>query len=122
MYISTPLHCPALPSSLLHLSRTHHHAPPIPFPPLSPPPLQVENRKGAKPDEIDALPIQVADTSLKRISDSGAMPSCTICLEEFEEGCSLKLLPCLHRFHHTCIDNWLRQKANCPVCQRSCKQ
>ena len=42
---------------------------------------------------------------------------CSICLFQFEEDESLKLLPnCNHAFHVTCIDTWLRSHKNCPLC------
>jgi len=43
--------------------------------------------------------------------------SCPICLEDYEVGQSYRRLPCLHRFHEGCIDQWLGQKGNCPVCK-----
>ncbi|KAL8476244.1 hypothetical protein ACS0TY_028780 [Phlomoides rotata] len=43
---------------------------------------------------------------------------CSVCLSEFEEDESLRLLPkCSHAFHVTCIDTWLRSHQNCPVCR-----
>ncbi|CAL1395531.1 unnamed protein product [Linum trigynum] len=44
--------------------------------------------------------------------------NCSVCLSEFEEGESLRLLPkCSHAFHIPCIDTWLRSHKNCPLCR-----
>ncbi|KAK2979381.1 hypothetical protein RJ640_025754 [Escallonia rubra] len=43
---------------------------------------------------------------------------CAVCLSEFEENESLRLLPkCNHAFHLPCIDKWLRSHSNCPLCR-----
>ncbi|PWA46559.1 RING/U-box superfamily protein [Artemisia annua] len=43
---------------------------------------------------------------------------CAVCLSEFQEGESLRLLPkCNHAFHLQCIDTWLRSHSNCPLCR-----
>ena len=43
---------------------------------------------------------------------------CSICLGEFAEGETLRLLPkCSHAFHLPCIDTWLRSHVNCPLCR-----
>ncbi|KAJ0247325.1 RING/U-box superfamily protein [Hirschfeldia incana] len=43
---------------------------------------------------------------------------CSVCLSEFEEEETLRLLPkCRHAFHVPCIDTWLRSHTNCPVCR-----
>jgi hypothetical protein len=42
---------------------------------------------------------------------------CLVCLEYFQGGDSVKTLPCLHRFHEHCADQWLRVKALCPICK-----
>lgn len=42
---------------------------------------------------------------------------CTICLCEFEEGEKLRALPCGHRFHQPCIDEWLVKNPLCPLCK-----
>ncbi|KAJ4731432.1 RING/U-box superfamily protein [Rhynchospora pubera] len=43
---------------------------------------------------------------------------CTVCLEKFNEGESLRLLPeCTHAFHVDCIDKWLEAHSNCPICR-----
>jgi len=43
---------------------------------------------------------------------------CSVCLSEFEENESLRLLPkCNHAFHLPCIDPWLKSHATCPLCR-----
>ncbi|KAK3119236.1 hypothetical protein QOZ80_9BG0716390 [Eleusine coracana subsp. coracana] len=48
--------------------------------------------------------------------ESGA--GCAVCLAEFRDGETLRLLPrCGHAFHRGCIDTWLRAHVNCPLCR-----
>ncbi|KAK4367283.1 hypothetical protein RND71_015163 [Anisodus tanguticus] len=43
---------------------------------------------------------------------------CSVCLSEFQEDESLRLLPkCSHAFHVMCIDTWLKSHFNCPLCR-----
>ncbi|XP_042500568.1 RING-H2 finger protein ATL52-like [Macadamia integrifolia] len=43
---------------------------------------------------------------------------CSVCLGEFQEDDTLRLLPkCCHAFHLPCIDTWLRSHVNCPLCR-----
>ncbi|CAK7342868.1 unnamed protein product [Dovyalis caffra] len=43
---------------------------------------------------------------------------CSVCLSEFQENESLRLLPkCSHAFHLPCIDTWLKSHASCPLCR-----
>ncbi|XP_009774802.1 RING-H2 finger protein ATL52-like [Nicotiana tabacum] len=43
---------------------------------------------------------------------------CSVCLNEFQDDDSLRLLPkCNHGFHIHCIDTWLRSHTNCPLCR-----
>ncbi|KAL1535857.1 RING-H2 finger protein atl51 [Salvia divinorum] len=45
---------------------------------------------------------------------------CAVCLSEFEDDESLRLLPkCSHAFHLPCIDTWLKSQSNCPLCRAS---
>nr|GMC78527.1 calmodulin-like protein 11 [Ipomoea batatas] len=43
---------------------------------------------------------------------------CAVCLNEFQDDETLRLLPkCNHAFHIPCIDTWLRSHTNCPLCR-----
>lgn len=53
----------------------------------------------------------------KGAETDSAMTECIICLEPFAEGNALRTLPCLHRYHMSCIDNWLTTNLSCPLCK-----
>ena len=45
---------------------------------------------------------------------------CAVCLGEFVQGESVKLLPCGHGYHGACIDKWLlgqTAEPRCPLCK-----
>ena len=43
--------------------------------------------------------------------------NCVICLYDFQIGDIISSLPCCHIFHTQCIQNWLKNELNCPVCK-----
>jgi hypothetical protein len=82
--------------------------------------------QGASTQRIDQLPTSKYDSSStndnksegnsKKNDDSGDH-QCSVCMEEFESGETIRTLPCFHKFHAPCIDTWLKQKAQCPICR-----
>lgn len=72
------------------------------------------NFLGLQQSVIDSI------TVFKFKKDEGLIDGteCSVCLSEFQENESLRLLPkCSHAFHIPCIDTWLRSHKNCPLCR-----
>ncbi|KAJ0248599.1 hypothetical protein HA466_0156750 [Hirschfeldia incana] len=44
---------------------------------------------------------------------------CSICQEEYVDGEEVGTLPCQHRYHVSCAQQWLRLKNWCPICKTS---
>jgi len=42
---------------------------------------------------------------------------CNVCLLAYEAGDRVRTLPCDHRFHVDCVDQWLGRSKACPVCK-----
>lgn len=66
------------------------------------------NSDSARPAEPVAASTSDATTALNQ---------CTVCLEPFRAGEELRILPCLHRYHTCCIDEWLSRNPACPICK-----
>lgn len=69
---------------------------------------------GLQPSVISAITI----CKYKRGDGLVEGTECAVCLNEFQEDETLRLLPkCNHAFHIPCIDTWLRSHTNCPMCR-----
>ncbi|KAF6990017.1 hypothetical protein CFC21_007276 [Triticum aestivum] len=65
---------------------------------------------------VESLPVKVYRKPLKHQTDEAAQ--CYICLVEYEEGDCVRILPCNHEFHLTCVDKWLKEIHRvCPLCR-----
>lgn len=47
----------------------------------------------------------------------GQQTTCSICLCDYEPGEQLNQLPCKHRYHPACIQQWLKVNQACPLCK-----
>ena len=45
--------------------------------------------------------------------------TCSVCLEAYRVGDTVRTIPCFHTFHTGCIDPWLSERAECPICKHS---
>ena len=46
------------------------------------------------------------------------MPSCHVCITDFDMKEKGMFLPCGHIFHPKCIEPWLKEHNTCPVCRK----
>ncbi|KAH7514446.1 hypothetical protein FEM48_Zijuj11G0090400 [Ziziphus jujuba var. spinosa] len=65
---------------------------------------------------VESLPVKLY-TKLQRQQNEEAA-QCYICLVEYEEGDRMRILPCHHEFHKSCVDKWLKEIHRvCPLCR-----
>uniref|UniRef100_A0A2P2MLC4 RING-type E3 ubiquitin transferase n=1 Tax=Rhizophora mucronata TaxID=61149 RepID=A0A2P2MLC4_RHIMU len=77
-------------------------------------PIWYINTVGLQPSVISSIGV----CKYKRGDGLVEGTDCSVCLNEFEEDETLRLLPkCSHAFHIPCIDTWLRSHTNCPMCR-----
>jgi hypothetical protein len=61
---------------------------------------------------LDVIPIS-SDQKDKHKGDN----QCPICLEYFKHGDLIRTLRCVHKFHKTCIAQWININPSCPLCK-----
>lgn len=82
-------------------------------------PIASGNRRhrGLDSEIIQTFPTFVYST-VKGLKIGRATLECVVCLNEFQDDETLRLIPkCSHVFHSECIDAWLFNHSTCPVCR-----
>lgn len=83
---------------------------------------------GATEAEIGRCPSRVLNESDDLVRGGGVTEavgggadghSCSVCLEAYRVGDEVRTIPCFHTFHTGCIDPWLAERAECPICKHS---
>ncbi|KAJ3693088.1 hypothetical protein LUZ60_012183 [Juncus effusus] len=70
--------------------------------------------RGLSESSIQAIPTIRYKKDGKKIG----FHECAVCINEFRDEERIRVLPsCFHVFHLDCIDTWLQNNANCPLCR-----
>lgn len=70
----------------------------------------VDAAAAATADFVAAAPAALIE------EESTALDSCSICLGDYETDDQLRCLPCMCKFHASCVDDWLSRSSVCPLC------
>ncbi|PKU62453.1 E3 ubiquitin-protein ligase ATL6 [Dendrobium catenatum] len=78
---------------------------------------RIRFQRGLDPEVLENFPTLVYSEVKEHKIGKGAL-ECAICLNEFEDDETIRLLPeCDHVFHQECVDAWLETHVTCPVCR-----
>ncbi|KAF8019286.1 hypothetical protein BT93_G0074 [Corymbia citriodora subsp. variegata] len=73
--------------------------------------------RGLDPGVVETFPT-VVYSAVKGNKIGEASLECVVCLNDFEDDDTLRLIPkCDHAFHPDCIGEWLASHTTCPVCR-----
>ncbi|CAM8984673.1 unnamed protein product [Rhodiola kirilowii] len=76
--------------------------------------------KGLDQPAINSIPIIEFKKAENEDSLDSSFQECSVCLGEFKHNEKLRCLQdCSHLFHMDCIDVWLQNNGNCPLCRTS---
>nr|XP_043608159.1 NEP1-interacting protein 1-like [Erigeron canadensis] len=80
--------------------------------------FDIGGSKGLTEYSVERIP-KIAITCDNGADESGERFSCSVCLQDFQLGETVRSLPqCHHMFHLPCIDEWLVRHGSCPLCRR----
>ncbi|XP_075234439.1 ring finger protein goliath isoform X4 [Lycorma delicatula] len=64
---------------------------------------------------LSKIPTKHIKAEDKEIQGDGEC--CAICIEPYKTSEVVRILPCKHEFHRSCIDPWLLEHRTCPMCK-----
>ncbi|XP_066999429.1 E3 ubiquitin-protein ligase goliath [Anabrus simplex] len=64
---------------------------------------------------LSKIPTKNIKSEDKEIQGDGEC--CAVCIEPYKVSDVLRILPCKHEFHRSCIDPWLLEHRTCPMCK-----
>lgn len=71
----------------------------------------------APEDVVNSFPLKNHEKHITT-DDDDAVVQCYICLDDYEEGDKIRVLPCRHEYHMSCVDKWLKEiHGVCPLCR-----
>jgi len=81
--------------------------------------------QGLSQTQINRLPTHIYNAEKQKAATPSSASGgeredhkqCHVCLTEYDEGEQLRILPCFHRFHSACIDEWIKTNPTCPLCR-----
>ncbi|XP_065849726.1 uncharacterized protein [Euphorbia lathyris] len=66
---------------------------------------------------VDSFPLK-NHIKVNKVEGNDDIEQCYICLAEYEEGDEIRVLPCKHEYHMSCVDKWLKEiHGVCPLCR-----
>ncbi|MED6206126.1 hypothetical protein PIB30_023989 [Stylosanthes scabra] len=66
---------------------------------------------------VDSFPLK-SHKKVDAAEGGNDAEQCYICLAEYEEGDQIRVLPCNHEYHMSCVDKWLKEiHGVCPLCR-----
>uniref|UniRef100_A0A2P2IT65 RING-type domain-containing protein n=1 Tax=Rhizophora mucronata TaxID=61149 RepID=A0A2P2IT65_RHIMU len=71
---------------------------------------------------VDSFPLK-SHKNMDKVESRDDIEQCYICLAEYEEGDKIRVLPCHHEYHMSCVDKWLKEiHGVCPLCRGDVQQ
>ncbi|XP_034103977.1 E3 ubiquitin-protein ligase goliath [Drosophila albomicans] len=81
--------------------------------------MQAKDQQSRNLCSVTKKAIMKIPTKTGKMTDEKDMDSdcCAICIESYKPADIIRILPCKHEFHKTCIDPWLIEHRTCPMCK-----